>query len=604
MPGHAATQPVIAFDTAELAFSRSTTIPASGWQQRPVPAVSVAREARRLGIDPPTVWARFRFERNALPPGPLAVSAVAMRERFIVYLNGNDVFRSDGDADTGEFGWHWPVYFPLPAALLRPGANELVIRIETAPQRPLGLGQVSVGSEQVVRSEYNRRFYFDVAAPQIINGILLTLTIGVLLCWVVRPRETIFGWLALVGTVWWFRNLQYYVTDVPIDLDLFWNLTTDSLFVMLTVVYGFAATFLDIPHRSRMIAAIATGCVVAGLLRHLLVANGHSDTPSFLMTIPVMLATLYVLGRASWRAPTAENILMFVAVTLATACGYHDLGAAKRVWLGAEFYLQPFGSLLVFSAFGFALGRRMLDALAVVEDVNANLQKGIAQATHSLELSEAARRKLEVAAAIEAERERLMRDIHDGIGSSLITALAVAERQHAPPSTIATLKRSISDLRIAVDSLEPIDGDVVMLLASLRYRMERELRDAGLAFVWKVSAVAPTLPWLDAPGALHVLRILQEAIGNILIHADAQLIEVRCSATARGDRDGVLIVIADDGRGFDLGEQARGRGLANMRARAEALGAEFTTASVIGEGSSMSIWLPLAQMRLPLQQTA
>ena len=56
------------------------------------------------------------------------------------------------------------------------------------------------------------------------------------------------------------------------------------------------------------------------------------------------------------------------------------------------------------------------------------------------------------------------------------------------PDTIATLTRSLTDLRIGVDSLEPVDGDVVALLANLRHRMERELKGAGFAFALKVDA--------------------------------------------------------------------------------------------------------------------
>jgi signal transduction histidine kinase len=276
---------------------------------------------------------------------------------------------------------------------------------------------------------------------------------------------------------------------------------------------------------------------------------------------------------------------------LATLAGFHDLGVAKLVWPGLGTYMQPFGSLLVFAAFGFALGRRVLEALAAVENINTDLQVGIIAATQKLVASEQALRKLEVESAIEGERERLMREIHDGIGSSLITALAVAESQRAPASTIDTLKRSITDLRLAVDSLEPIDGDVVMLLASFRCRVERDLRDAGLVFVWKVDA-CPPLPWLDAIGALHILRILQETVGNVLLHAHAERITVYCREIARGSEAGVEIVITDDGGGFDPVNYVSGRGLANMHARIEALGAKFSCRSAAGSGTTTSIWLP------------
>ena len=259
------------------------------------------------------------------------------------------------------------------------------------------------------------------------------------------------------------------------------------------------------------------------------------------------------------------------------------------IW--ADFQLEPFGGLLLFLAFGFALGRRVLVALQTVEDVNLILAQRVRAATERLQLSENERRRLEVANAIDGERERMMREIHDGIGSSLITTLAIAQRENQSANTIATLKRSILDLRIGVDSLEPANGDVVMLLASLRHRVERELGDAGLVFVWKTMS-APPLTWLDAVGALHILRIMQEAVGNILAHAHASLVEVDCVASDQDGQRGVLVTIADNGCGFARGGP-EGRGLLNIAARADALNARFTCESVIGTGTKLFLWLPL-----------
>jgi signal transduction histidine kinase len=175
-----------------------------------------------------------------------------------------------------------------------------------------------------------------------------------------------------------------------------------------------------------------------------------------------------------------------------------------------------------------------------VEILNETLEHRVEQATLKLAESEAVRRNLEVASALELERDRMMREIHDGIGSNLITALTIAERKLAPLSTIAILRRSITDLKIAVDSLEPIEGDVVSLLANMRHRLEPELSDAGLSFDWDVVDVPP-LKWLDPVDALHILRMLQEAIGNTLLHAQSDCIYVRCGPAARNDLPSVEI---------------------------------------------------------------
>ncbi len=594
-PGNAAAgRPVQTFVAAEIAFADVTKPPVTGWAAGGHNGLDVRPLARAHGLAAPAVWVRYRFDSASFEGQPMALMCDFMRERFTVFFNGVDIARTNGRPDDTDFDWHRPLFAPLPERLLRAEMNEIVVHIESDPARPLSIGTVSIGGDEAVSALFDRRLFFNSSAPQIINGILATLTLGVLLFWFVRPQEQVFGWLALVGCVWFFRNLHYFIAGPPFDNDLFWILTTDSIFVLMVVVYGFAATFFDLPNKSRVIAAAALVCGLGIVSRHLLVAANLADVPSFLLTIPVAVATLLILARAAWRQVSIENFLMLLAVAAATGFAFHDLLLVSRGDASIPIYLQPYGSLLVFSAFGLALGRRMLVALATNEDVNMTLERRMAQATARLEASEAQRRELQVASAVEIERERMMREIHDGIGSSLITALAVAERQSQSPGTIATLKRSITDLRIGVDSLEPIDGDVVTLLANLRHRMEHELRDAGVAFVWKVQAT-PALPWLDPVAALHLLRILQEAIGNILMHAGAHLVDVGCAPAHRGGAAGVIILIADNGRGFNTSATARGRGLSNMRARAEALNAHFDCDSTIGAGTRISIWLPLSQ---------
>lgn len=236
-----------------------------------------------------------------------------------------------------------------------------------------------------------------------------------------------------------------------------------------------------------------------------------------------------------------------------------------------------------------ALGKAIVEK----EKVNAQLEHRIETTKANLLVSETARRQLEVASAITHERERMMRDIHDGIGSSLVAALAAAERQGKPNSTaVNALKNALVDLRIAVDSLEPVEGDVATLLASLRYRLEPEVRKSNITFDWRVEEV-PELKWLDAPNALHVLRIFQEALGNILGHAEASIITVACRTDLQKGRPGIIIDLIDNGKGFDPSIPGRGHGRKNMQGRAEAIGAKLYVESAHGKGSRTSLWLPL-----------
>ena len=94
----------------------------------------------------------------------------------------------------------------------------------------------------------------------------------------------------------------------------------------------------------------------------------------------------------------------------------------------------------------------------------------------------------------------------------------------------------------------------------------------------------------------NLLLIIQEALHNALHHADPRSVEVRVDTDGRG---GVVAVIRDDGRGFEIGTQAGPRqghfGLAGMRERVERLGGSLEIESAAGRGASVTVAIPVAE---------
>jgi signal transduction histidine kinase len=267
------------------------------------------------------------------------------------------------------------------------------------------------------------------------------------------------------------------------------------------------------------------------------------------------------------------------------------LANGHRGWDGNGFYLAVFGGFTYSVAFLISFGKRALDAFGDLAAANVTLERRIAETRAELSASEAARQELVVGQALAGERERLMQEMHDGIGSNLITALAVARQQNQPQATITTLGRALADLKITVDSLEPVEGDLVALIGNLRHRMAGDLRDAGVICRWEVEPCRP-LAWLDATNALHVLRIFQEAIGNVLTHSGASEIRIGCREQTVDDVAGIAAYVADNGRGFDAAGELPGKGLANIRARARSLHGVLSSTSDRAAGTMVTLWLP------------
>jgi len=174
--------------------------------------------------------------------------------------------------------------------------------------------------------------------------------------------------------------------------------------------------------------------------------------------------------------------------------------------------------------------------------------------------------------ALSLERERVTREMHDGLGGQLVSALSMVERGLANPNEVAeTIRRAIDDIRIVIDSLDPTTTDLTTSLGKLRVRLESLLRRNGIDLGWSVEEI-PGLDAFPPEATLHVLRIIQEAVTNTLRHAAADRVEVRIRASGDEPRQ-LHISIHDDGRGLLMPTSSNGRGIKNIRFRAEELGA-------------------------------
>lgn len=589
---------MIRFTDAHFVLTAQNSVPAAGWHRRRMPQIWLSGEARRLKSEQPGVWARMRFDRNSVDGEHLAILTENNREKLTVYFNGVDIYRNYRSASAPAMGWNHPYLVTVPDALVRPGVNEIILHVSSQRDFNLGVGSVTVGPRENLAALYANRYFWRVSGARGANYALIFLSVIIFIMWLWRRKEMELFWLAMTGFAWFVRDYHFFADEAPFDPRLFQQITYYSLYPAIVASLCFCVEFMKPPRRRAVIVTLLGLGVFLCLFRLFLVRSTETDILSNLLTLGIVITMVVALFLAWLRQRTAEHLVLIAAMTITTAFAVHDVGRIPNIlwWDGLGFHAQPYTGLALFTAFLFSIGRRILRALDLVEQTNAELERRVEQAAGALADSERARRQLEVERAIDSERERLMREMHDGIGSNLVTALAVARRRQQDPATIATLERAISDLKLTVDSLAPVDGDVVALLANLRHRMEPDLRRAGIALDWQVEP-CPPLEWLDAPNALHMLRIIQEALSNVLSHADATRVIIRLCPSAKEEVSGISIDIIDDGKGFSCPKITDGKGIANMRARARALGGECRFDSPSAGGACVSLWLPQLRMR-------
>ncbi len=204
--------------------------------------------------------------------------------------------------------------------------------------------------------------------------------------------------------------------------------------------------------------------------------------------------------------------------------------------------------------------------------------------------------------AVIEERERLARELHDGLAQVLgyvnTQTLAIkkllatgrgveAERQVAEMESAA--RRVYTDVREAILGLRTTRGG---LLPSLRAYLADYRRMSGLELKLEVDEEMEALR-LPASVEIQVVRIVQEALSNVRKHAHARAATVRI----RGDAGTVEVEVDDDGQGFEFDRPRRTGwphfGLQTMRERAEAIGGTFAIESSPSAGTSVIVRVPL-----------
>jgi len=214
-------------------------------------------------------------------------------------------------------------------------------------------------------------------------------------------------------------------------------------------------------------------------------------------------------------------------------------------------------------------------------------------------LAEARRRELLV-----RERERIGRDLHDGIIQSIYAAGLHLEEASASidPADEGPRARILTVL----EELERISGDIRRMIFDLRSASLETLDPEEIVRGVADELRANTLVGLDIRvsggrttlnhGQAEELRqLVHEAFSNVLRHAHASHVAVRLNATRRR----LSLEISDDGAGFELsrsvdgGADGRSQGLANMRRRAQLLGADLQIRSASGQGTSLSLTMPI-----------
>ncbi|MEP7300707.1 MAG: histidine kinase [Caldimonas sp.] len=511
-----------------------------------------------------------------LPPGadagrePYALFIARIGTAYEIELNGMLLSRAGSMVDKRD-RWYakQPVSQSFPASLLRTH-NQLRVHVRTDAGYRSGLSPVIVGTDQAVGPLARQADLLRVALPQATSVFsLLVACFCALLWW--QQRDPLYAW-AGAGEALWAVTIADTVVETAALPWPYWG-----IFLLLLraawawSLYGIAQQVFGRRPRIEywtMLSALAAVPLFIGLIVAL-----ESTRPLlawYAITFAVWLWVIVQLAASAWRMPSPERLMILLAVTAVVAASLRDVVAARfDAALYAESAWAKYVGALVGAAMMWIVSRRFLAARADVLHLNASLAQRVEQKEHELRDSFERLSQVERSRAVLAERERILRDLHDGVGSNLATAVRQLESGRATPQDVVqSLRESMDHLKLSIDALNLPAGDVNALLASLRYRLQPRIESAGLRFEWHVEPL-PRWERGNEEAMRHLQFLLLEAISNVLQHAHASTLTVRADPV-----DAVIVIaLSDDGLGI---HGDAGHGLRSMQLRADAIGAALS----------------------------
>ena len=530
-------------------------------------------------------WYRMRVDFAEVPRWTQAIVLAHVRSLSIEFFVNGVMVGSSRDSVGGHAGLGRVLQLSMAPSLFRPGENVIHARVQVID--PLqGLGRVHFGHAWTLRS---------IAETQSIlnsNGMFLAMALGAglisLFVWFARRTDRVMLWFAITTLSWGLVGLwTEYRSVVPREVD-------DMLATY--VAYGLAVPAAILALRTVDLQwpklEVVLWAFLAGEVLHL-----YWEMPATPIAVMCVLDSLNAV-----MLMAAAGIILFVPIR---RLGWaHRVEAAALVamalmmlhevlryfaWVDVEnIVLRPYHVPVMLAAIGAAIFERHASAVRQAERTNVELQalvdaKACELAAYHTEREEVMRQQ-----ALVRERQRILADMHDGVGASLVGLQRYARSGQVDAKVVEQRAlEAMQELRIAIDALEPAEGDLGAVLGNLRYRMEPLVESTGARLGWEVGELPP-VEALEPTAVFSIQRILLEAISNAVQHSGAR--HIRLSARPNGNH--IEIQVADDGTGYEAPAGHHGMGLGTMQARAQKLGAALQIASRRGEGTTVSLTIP------------
>jgi signal transduction histidine kinase len=570
-------------DHVETITQSGQTLPNadSNWKAMTLPYGSL--ETKQV-VETDVIWMRFNLEK---PENLSGYSLYFHRHNLYadIYFNGERIGGDTTRPNRYIASWNHPLLVNIQNANWRKANNEVIIRFV-----PSYFGgnffPILFGETEELTMLWENTYFKRI---QLNRGLqLLGVLVTVLACslWLARRNDTTYLLLGGMAAMWTvitthmvvYYNLiehRYWLPLVHLAIHIFTLLFFNLLLRLGNFNFPFAQKFL--------LAWFA----VAVVWNQLSMLSIWWMGTYALHGVGNLFVVYLLVGIARKAIMTRDKLAIAISFTVLAQLGFfiHDLlmivaGASSEWETGVHYTQFAFPLLLV--VFAAILMNRFLSALSLAENLNTVLEAKVEASRQIIERSYAEKRQLELQQATEQERQNIYRDLHDDVGSKLLSIIHAGR-----DNTLGELARTaLESLRSAVSRANSVAQPLNCLLQDMQEETKLRLEGSGHRLNWNQPDQLPEIV-ISASRVFNLNQVFRELVTNIIRHANASEINFNFKA----NDSAWSFELIDNGVGLSPGS-APGNGINNIKQRVNEINGTHRWQKIEPSGTQVIIEIP------------
>jgi signal transduction histidine kinase len=535
--------------------------------------VSLPDDWRLQNVTETEAWYRFQIPKPESSSANVSLYIPTVRQNIAAFINHKWIGQGGPFTPRLAHTWNHPQLYQFSSSMLQAN-NTLYLKLATNKLNSGYLSNIYLGDSADLAAAWRERNFFKVTFVEISSILLIVVGLINLYLWQQRRNESYYLWYALAALCWGLRGYLLIEPVLPISNEL------RAALRLLTLGYGVVFVvlfnFRYFAYKRRAVDLVLWLYSVPAAIPMLFMGMDQLQTYGHEVWVKgnllLGLITVVFLLRIYIRDHKADAIYLLFSGMPLLIVGLRDMLVLSGRWLPQEGFLINHVTLPALILAMWFILRRLSDSLTYSEELNVTLESRIKSKEREIKESYEQQQTLKRQQIVSDERERIMRDMHDGIGGYLVGIKSLMDAK-APsvPDIRNYVDLALADLRLVVNSLDVTSQNLSSLLGSMRSRWQTVAENKECKLIWDVSRTKVEHQFGPSK-TLDIMRILEEAFTNSLKHGQPGNIQITSGELTEDATLWIEVINPSINRHHTA---QPGRGLKNMAQRAEKIGAKL-----------------------------